>query len=152
MASPVDVGALLAGVRAGDRAAVSRAITLVESANDDHRAAARELLGALEPSPGSTRVGISGVPGVGKSTFIETLGLHLIAQGHRVAVLTVDPSSTVSGGSILGDKTRMERLSMHERARPGEERLHPALSVIGHARRCHAANARDDGARRGRRI
>ncbi len=111
MASPVDVGALLAGVRAGDRAAVSRAITLVESANDDHRAAARELLGALEPSPGSTRVGISGVPGVGKSTFIETLGTHLTGLGHRVGVLAVDPSSQRTGGSVLGDKTRMPRLT-----------------------------------------
>jgi LAO/AO transport system kinase len=83
----------------------------------DHRAQADELLTALLPHTGhSFRLGISGVPGVGKSTFIETLGLLLIDKGHRVAVLTIDPSSTVSGGSILGDKTRMERLSVHERA------------------------------------
>jgi LAO/AO transport system kinase len=111
MARPVDVDVLLAGVRAGDRAAVSRAITLVESGNDEHRAAARELLAGLDPVPGSTRVGISGVPGVGKSTFIETLGTHLTEAGHRVGVLAVDPSSQRTGGSVLGDKTRMPRLT-----------------------------------------
>ena len=99
------------GIRAGDRATVSRAITLVESGNDEHRAAARELLTALEPRPTSIRVGISGVPGVGKSTFVESLGTHLTAQGHRVGVLAVDPSSQRTGGSVLGDKTRMPRLS-----------------------------------------
>ncbi|MGV3497715.1 MAG: methylmalonyl Co-A mutase-associated GTPase MeaB [Hydrogenophaga sp.] len=99
------------------RRAIAKAITLLESTRTDHRAQADELLTALLPHTGQAfRLGISGVPGVGKSTFIETLGLHLIAQGHRVAVLTIDPSSTVSGGSILGDKTRMERLSMDERA------------------------------------
>ncbi|MES2980183.1 MAG: methylmalonyl Co-A mutase-associated GTPase MeaB [Pseudomonadota bacterium] len=99
------------------RRAIAKAITLLESTRADHRTQADELLTALLPHTGkSFRVGISGVPGVGKSTFIEVLGLHLIAQGHRVAVLTIDPSSTVSGGSILGDKTRMERLSVHERA------------------------------------
>ncbi|MCI5070103.1 MAG: methylmalonyl Co-A mutase-associated GTPase MeaB [Acidovorax sp.] len=96
---------------------MAKAITLLESTRADHRAQADELLTALLPHTGkSFRLGISGVPGVGKSTFIEALGLYLIAQGHRVAVLAVDPSSTVSGGSILGDKTRMEHLSVNERA------------------------------------
>jgi LAO/AO transport system kinase len=99
------------------RRALAKTITLLESTRPDHRARADELLGALLPRSGrSFRLGISGVPGVGKSTFIETLGLFLIARGHRVAVLAVDPSSRVSGGSILGDKTRMERLSAEERA------------------------------------
>ena len=99
------------------RRAIAKAITLLESTRLDHRAQADELLTALLPRTGkSFRLGISGVPGVGKSTFIEALGLHLIEHGHRVAVLTVDPSSTVSGGSILGDKTRMEKLSVHEQA------------------------------------
>lgn len=99
------------------RRAVAKAITLLESTRADHRVLADELLTGLLPHTGqSFRLGISGVPGVGKSTFIEALGLSLIEQGHRVAVLAVDPSSTVSGGSILGDKTRMERLSVDERA------------------------------------
>ena len=99
------------------RRAMAKAITLLESTRTDHRAQADELLTALLPHTGkSFRLGISGVPGVGKSTFIEALGLYLIDSGHRVAVLTIDPSSTVSGGSILGDKTRMERLSVDERA------------------------------------
>jgi len=99
------------------RRAMAKAITLLESTRTDHRAQADELLTALLPHTGkSFRLGISGVPGVGKSTFIEALGLYLIDNGHRVAVLTIDPSSTVSGGSILGDKTRMERLSVDERA------------------------------------
>jgi len=112
---------LLDGILSGDateqRRAIAKAITLLESTRPDHRAQADELLTALLPNTGkSFRLGISGVPGVGKSTFIEVLGLYLIGQGHRVAVLTIDPSSTVSGGSILGDKTRMEKLSVHERA------------------------------------
>ena len=99
------------------RRAIAKAITLLESTRADHRAQADELLTALLPHTGqSFRLGISGVPGVGKSTFIEALGLYLIRQGHRVAVLAVDPSSSVSGGSILGDKTRMELLSVHEKA------------------------------------
>jgi len=99
------------------RRAVAKAITLLESTREDHRAQGDELLTALLPHTGkSFRLGISGVPGVGKSTFIEALGLYLIAYGHRVAVLAVDPSSTVSGGSILGDKTRMEHLSVHPKA------------------------------------
>ena len=112
---------LLAGVLGADsliqRRAISKAITLLESTRTDHRAQADELLTQLLPHTGKAfRLGISGVPGVGKSTFIEALGLYLIAQGLRVAVLAVDPSSSVSGGSILGDKTRMEHLSMNERA------------------------------------
>jgi LAO/AO transport system kinase len=99
------------------RRAMAKAITLLESTRADHRAQGDELLTALLPHTGrSFRLGISGVPGVGKSTFIEALGLYLIGLGHRVAVLTIDPSSTVSGGSILGDKTRMEHLSVHEKA------------------------------------
>ncbi|MEY4909060.1 MAG: hypothetical protein RL260_2778 [Pseudomonadota bacterium] len=99
------------------RRAIAKAITLLESTRADHRAQADELLTALLPHTGkSFRLGISGVPGVGKSTFIEVLGLYLIGQGHRVAVLTIDPSSTVSGGSILGDKTRMDKLSVHDQA------------------------------------
>src|SRR6186713_348545 len=108
---------LIDGDAMSQRRAIAKAITLLESTRADHRAQGDELLTALLPHTGKAmRLGISGVPGVGKSTFIEVLGLYLIAQGHRVAVLTVDPSSTVSGGSILGDKTRMERLSVHERA------------------------------------
>ena len=103
---------LLDGVRSGDRAAIARAITLVESRRADHRVQAQELLAALLPHTGAARrIGISGVPGVGKSTFIDTLGMNLISAGHRVAVLAVDPSSSRTGGSILGDKTRMTRLA-----------------------------------------
>jgi LAO/AO transport system kinase len=111
---PVDVGALVEGVRAGERASVSRAITLVESSRPDHRAAARELVTTLTGAGGAApvpRIGISGVPGVGKSTFIETLGGLLTGQGLRVGVLAVDPSSVRTGGSVLGDKTRMGRLA-----------------------------------------
>jgi LAO/AO transport system kinase len=109
-------GVLLASGEA-QRRAIAKTITLLESTRVDHRTRAEALLDALLPASGkSFRLGISGVPGVGKSTFIETLGLQLIEQGHRVAVLAVDPSSSVSGGSILGDKTRMERLSVEPRA------------------------------------
>jgi len=105
------------GEGALQRRAIAKAITLLESTRRDHRALADELLTTLLPYTGKAfRLGISGVPGVGKSTFIEALGLYLIEQGHRVAVLTIDPSSTVSGGSILGDKTRMERLSVLDQA------------------------------------
>jgi len=108
---------LVDGVLAGSRAAVARAITLVESRRGDHRPQAQDLLVALLPHAGSARrVGISGVPGVGKSTFIDALGTSLTADGHRVAVLAVDPSSTRSGGSILGDKTRMSRLAVDDSA------------------------------------
>jgi LAO/AO transport system kinase len=117
----VNQSALLEGVLHGNpavqRRAIAKAITLLESTRADHRGQGDELLTALLPHTGNAfRLGISGVPGVGKSTFIEVLGLYLIGQGQRVAVLTIDPSSSVSGGSILGDKTRMERLSVHESA------------------------------------
>ena len=121
--------AVLGGSVAARRRAIAKTITLLESTRADHRARADRLLNALLPHSGhSLRLGISGVPGVGKSTFIETLGLYLIAQGHRVAVLAVDPSSSISGGSILGDKTRMEQLSVQERAyiRPS-----PASGTLG---------------------
>jgi len=105
---------LAAAVRSGDRAALARAITLVESTRADHHQQAQQLLLALTPTAGNAHhVGITGVPGVGKSTAIEALGMYLIERGHRVAVLTVDPSSTRTGGSILGDKTRMPRLAVH---------------------------------------
>ena len=99
------------------RRSMAKAITLLESTRPDHRLRADELLNAILPKSGNSfRLGISGVPGVGKSTFIEVLGLYLIEKGHRVAVLAIDPSSTINGGSILGDKTRMEFLSVHEKA------------------------------------
>jgi LAO/AO transport system kinase len=104
-------------VRAGDRRALARAITLVESTRPDHRDDAAALLAALLDATGdATRVGISGAPGAGKSTFIEALGGHVVDEGHQVAVLAVDPTSTRSGGSILGDKTRMEELSRRREA------------------------------------
>ncbi|HXJ33939.1 MAG TPA: methylmalonyl Co-A mutase-associated GTPase MeaB, partial [Candidatus Eisenbacteria bacterium] len=107
------VEALARELRAGNRRALAKAITLVESTRADHEASAQRLLELLLPHTGNVaRVGITGAPGVGKSTFIEAFGLHLIAQGKRVAVLAVDPSSTRSGGSILGDKTRMAHLSV----------------------------------------
>jgi LAO/AO transport system kinase len=117
------------GVRAGERRALAKSITLLESTRADHRVRADALLNALLPHTGhGMRLGISGVPGVGKSTFIEALGLALIAKGHRVAVLAIDPSSSLSGGSILGDKTRMEQLSVNEAAyiRPS-----PASGTLG---------------------
>jgi len=114
---PIDPQALAHGVLAGERRALARAITLIESTRPDHRATAEAMLEHLLPHTGaSVRIGISGVPGVGKSTFIEAFGLHVIGRGHKVAVLAVDPSSPRSGGSILGDKTRMEELSRDERA------------------------------------
>jgi LAO/AO transport system kinase len=121
--------ALADGVRRCDRRALAKAITLVESTRGEHRARGDALLNALLPCTGnSMRLGISGVPGVGKSTLIEALGLHSIAQGRRIAVLAIDPSSSLSGGSILGDKTRMERLSVHGQAyiRPS-----PASGTLG---------------------
>jgi len=112
-----DITALAADLRAGHRAALARAITLVESRRADHQAAARELVQALLPATGKAiRVGITGSPGVGKSTTIDVLGMFLIERGHKVAVLAVDPSSARSGGSILGDKTRMARLSASDQA------------------------------------
>src|SRR4051794_15274309 len=106
------IGGLAARSRGGGRRALARAIPLVESRRADHRERAEALLEALAPvAGGAVRIGISGPPGVGKSTFIEVFGLHLTGRGHRVAVLAVDPSSQRSGGSILGDKTRMELLT-----------------------------------------
>lgn len=108
----LDVQAYVDGVRGGDRAVLARAITLIESEQPAHAELAQQVLEALLPETGGAyRVGISGVPGAGKSTFIDALGTQLTAGGHRVAVLAVDPTSSVSGGSILGDKTRMSRLS-----------------------------------------
>jgi LAO/AO transport system kinase len=111
-APTIDAVAVAQAVGYGERRALARAITLVESARADHRATAEALLAALTPARDlSLRLGISGVPGVGKSTFIEAFGLHLLNEGHRVAVLAVDPSSRRGGGSILGDKTRMAELA-----------------------------------------
>jgi len=127
--STTDPKQLARQVRDGDRRALARAITLVESSRAADREPANELLTLLSPHAGdSIRIGISGVPGVGKSTFIESLGNHIIDQGHRVAVLAVDPSSAISGGSILGDKTRMETLSRRPEAyiRPS-----PAGTMLG---------------------
>lgn len=105
------------GVLDGDRAVFARAITLIESSAPQHMPMAQDVLERLlHHTGGALRVGVTGVPGAGKSTLIESLGLHLIDNGHRVAVLAVDPSSSVTGGSILGDKTRMERLSKHDQA------------------------------------
>ncbi|MET7712141.1 methylmalonyl Co-A mutase-associated GTPase MeaB [Streptomyces sp. NPDC005407] len=109
----IDIDSYVKGVRDGSRAYIARAVTLVESTRADHRALAQQLLTELLPYSGAARrVGVSGVPGVGKSTFIDALGTMLTGLGHRVAVLAVDPSSTRTGGSILGDKTRMERLAV----------------------------------------
>jgi LAO/AO transport system kinase len=111
------VESILRGQGMDQRRAMAKAITLLESTRTDHRVQADELLTSLLPHTGNSfRIGLSGVPGVGKSTLIETLGLSLIEKGHKVAVLAIDPSSTVSGGSILGDKTRMEHLSVHPQA------------------------------------
>jgi LAO/AO transport system kinase len=110
--SPPDLARLAGGIRAGERAVLARAITLVESKRADHRNAAHHLVQELLPLTGKAlRVGITGAPGVGKSLTIDTLGTYLTGRGHRVAVLAVDPSSTRTGGSILGDKTRMGRLA-----------------------------------------
>jgi len=125
----LDLSALAADVRSGQRAALARAITLIESRRLDHQAAARELVQIVLPATGDAiRVGITGSPGVGKSTTIDALGMELIGRGHRVAVLAVDPSSARSGGSILGDKTRMARLSAEDAAfiRPS-----PAAGTLG---------------------
>jgi len=129
---------LVAGVRSGDRRALARAITLVESTRDDHGEQATEVLAAVLPDTGgAVRVGVSGPPGVGKSTFIEALGAHLTGAGTNLAVLAVDPSSARSGGSILGDKTRMERLTRDPRAfvRPSPS----GTTVGGVARRTREA-------------
>jgi len=112
-----DIKAIAKELRSGSRAALARAITLIESRRADHQASARELVQALLPATGKAiRVGITGSPGVGKSTTIDALGIYLIEQGHKVAVLAVDPSSARTGGSILGDKTRMARLAASDHA------------------------------------
>ena len=134
----IDVEKLAGEVQAGSRRALAKAITLVESTRADHQRAAQRMLELLLPATGAAaRVGVSGVPGVGKSTFIEAFGLDLIARGKRVAVLAVDPSSARSGGSILGDKTRMPRLSVAPEAfvRPSPS----AGSLGGVARRTREA-------------
>jgi len=126
---PALVDRYVDGVLAGERATIARAITLVESRRADHREQAQELVERLSPHAGAAvRVGLSGVPGVGKSTFIDALGTMLTGGGHRVAVLAVDPSSTRTGGSILGDKTRMARLGSDPQAfvRPS-----PSSGVLG---------------------
>jgi LAO/AO transport system kinase len=115
--SRLDTRTLAKELRAGHRAALARAITLIESRRSDHQTAARDLIQALLPQTGNAiRVGITGSPGVGKSTTIDALGMFLIGQGQKVAVLAVDPSSARSGGSILGDKTRMPRLAASDQA------------------------------------
>ncbi len=129
MPSPASIPPLAADLRAGHRAALARAITLVESRRADHQAAARELVQALLPDTGTAiRVGITGSPGVGKSTMIDALGMLLIGRGQKVAVLAVDPSSARTGGSILGDKTRMAKLAASDFAyiRPS-----PAAGTLG---------------------
>ena len=136
----MDVSEIAEQLVAGDRRALARAITLVESARPDHRALALELATKLRKNGRQAlRIGLSGTPGVGKSTFIESFGLMLVAQGLRVAVLAVDPSSARSGGSILGDKTRMERLSRAPQAfiRPSPSQTH----LGGVARRTREAVA-----------
>ena len=113
----LDIKAMAKGLRVGSRAALARAITLIESRRADHQASARELVQVLLPATGkAVRVGITGSPGVGKSTTIDALGMYLIGQGHKVAVLAVDPSSARTGGSILGDKTRMAQLAASDHA------------------------------------
>jgi LAO/AO transport system kinase len=115
--SPLSIARLLDGIQAGNRAALGRAITLVESTKKEHQQQAQELLQAVLPNTGGAhRIGITGVPGVGKSTTIDQFGMNLVAAGHRVAVLAVDPTSSRTGGSILGDKTRMSRLAQSPNA------------------------------------
>ena len=133
------------GVLARDRSILAQAITLVESRSDSDAALAQELITRLLPKTGGARrVGVTGVPGVGKSTLVDELGMRLLARGKTVAVLAIDPSSTVSGGSILGDKTRMAKLSLEENAfiRPSPSGLTRAASRGGRARRCCSARRR----------
>ncbi|MFO7838548.1 MAG: methylmalonyl Co-A mutase-associated GTPase MeaB [Desulfosalsimonadaceae bacterium] len=112
-----DADYFIQGVRAGDRKVLAKTITLIESSLHEHQSLVTSVLDGLLPDTGNAiRLGITGVPGAGKSTFIENMGLELVDKGHRLAILAVDPSSARSGGSILGDKTRMEKLSAHERA------------------------------------
>jgi LAO/AO transport system kinase len=129
MAAMATLAELATGVLAGDRSMLARAITLIESERDEHAALAQQLLQRLLPATGKAhRIGVTGAPGVGKSTAIDQLGINLVEQGHRVAVLAIDPSSARSGGSILGDKTRMARLAHSANAfiRPS-----PASGTLG---------------------
>jgi LAO/AO transport system kinase len=143
--APESASEFRAAIRAGDRRALARAITLIESTRADHQALGQEILeGLVEHTGAAVRIGLTGPPGVGKSSFIETLGLQLIAQGQPVAVLAVDPSSPVTGGSILGDKTRMERLAQDERAFIRPSPSGGALGGVAHRTRetlllCEAA-------------
>jgi LAO/AO transport system kinase len=127
--APPDIAELLRGIRSGERAVVARTITLIESSRADHQQAAHALVQELLPLTGrAARLGITGAPGVGKSTTIDALGMYLTGKGHRVAVLAVDPSSSLTGGAILADKTRMARLGSHPNAfiRPS-----PAAGTLG---------------------
>jgi LAO/AO transport system kinase len=143
--APADAASYRAAIRAGDRRALARAITLIESTRPDRQALGQEILeGLVSATGGAVRVGLTGPPGVGKSTFIEALGLHVLGLGHRIAVLAVDPSSPVTGGSILGDKTRMERLAQQERAFIRPSPSSGALGGVAHRTRealllCEAA-------------
>ena len=122
----MNIDDLAKGIAAGERRALARGITLIESGREDHRAQATELLAALPKGREALRIGLSGTPGVGKSTFIESFGMMLIGRGLKVAVLAIDPSSSRSGGSILGDKTRMDLLSRERDAfiRPSPSQTH----------------------------
>ncbi len=143
---PVDLDALASSVLANERAGLAKAITLIESTRDDHREQAQQLLLRLLPQVGGAiRVGITGVPGVGKSTFIDALGMYLIGKGHRVAVLAVDPSSTRTGGRSWATRPGW-------RGCPGNRTLHPPVPDSRHPRRCRQGDPRDDGAARGRRV
>jgi LAO/AO transport system kinase len=134
--TPADLADLADGVRAGSRQWVARAITLLESTRPDHRVLARELLAALADRTGrAVRLGISGVPGSGKSTFLDALGVRLIERGHRVAVLAIDPTSRRTGGSILGDRTRMARLTASDAAFVRPSPSGPQLGGVARATR-----------------
>jgi LAO/AO transport system kinase len=143
--APASVADFMAAIRAGERRALARAITLIESTRPDRSALGQEILeGLVGDTGGALRVGLTGPPGVGKSSFVETLGLHLLERGQRVAVLAVDPTSPVTGGSILGDKTRMERLAQDERAFIRPSPSGGALGGVAHRTRealllCEAA-------------
>jgi LAO/AO transport system kinase len=143
--APATAAEFMAAIRAGDRRALARAITLIESTRPDRQALGQEILeGLVASTGGAVRLGLTGPPGVGKSSFVEALGLHLLGRGSRVAVLAVDPSSPVTGGSILGDKTRMERLAQDERAFIRPSPSGGALGGVAHRTReslllCEAA-------------
>jgi LAO/AO transport system kinase len=143
--APTTAAEFMTALRAGDRRALARAITLIESTRPDRQTLGQAILeGLVGATGGAVRVGLTGPPGVGKSTFIEALGLHLLGLGQRVAVLAVDPSSPVTGGSILGDKTRMERLAQEERAFIRPSPSGGALGGVAHRTReglllCEAA-------------